>query len=73
MALKRRLVIVALAALSLFGIPSRALAQIFRSRPADPARAEFRSMAGAGPLIRLGPPGSAHAPRSTARRGSLRK
>src|SRR5262245_61897464 len=43
---KRRLVIVALAALPVFGMPSRALAQIVRSRPTDLARAEVSLYAG---------------------------
>jgi hypothetical protein len=46
MTLKSKLVIVAVAALSLFGMPSRALAQIARSRPTDLPRAEVSMYAG---------------------------
>jgi hypothetical protein len=46
MILKRRLVIVAVAALLLFGMPSRGLAQIARSRPTDLPRAEVSMYAG---------------------------
>ena len=47
MTLKRKLVIVAIAALPLFGMPSRGLAQIPRSRPTDLPRAEVSLYAGA--------------------------
>ena len=46
MTVKPKLVIVALAALSLFGMPSRGLAQIVRSRPTDLPRAEVSMYAG---------------------------
>src|SRR5580765_4036709 len=46
MTVKPKLVIVALAALSLFGMPSRGLAQIVRSRATDLPRAEVSMYAG---------------------------
>src|SRR5499426_749068 len=46
MTLNSKLVIVAIAGLSLFGMPSRGLAQIARSRPTDRPRAEVSMYAG---------------------------
>src|SRR5262245_25057923 len=51
---KRRLVSAAIAALFLFGMPSRGLAQIARSRPTDPPRAEFSMYAGGWSLDHSG-------------------
>ena len=46
MTLKCKLVVVAIAALSLFGMPSRGLAQMARNRPTDLPRAEVSMYAG---------------------------
>jgi len=46
MTLKSKLVIVVITALFLFGMPSRLFAQIARTRPTDPSRAEVSMYAG---------------------------